>query len=106
MDGGMRARASGDESRSDGAAYEHPIRMDVDPVALALVVVAVAPEHAPGLLRGHQAHPLEDVIRNARAPVVEPLPFPGVGEGKDLFWIVECPHIVSLYFGRCSRPTL
>ena len=64
--------------------------MEIDPVALELEVVVVAAlDHAPGLVVGDEAHPLQDVVGHARPAVGEPLVLVERGERGDAFRAVE-----------------
>jgi len=54
------------------------------PLALELAVVAVVTQHPPGLFGGDQLHPLEYIVRHARAPIRKALEGVQAGESDQV----------------------
>ena len=79
----------------DRAADEDAVGVQVDPVPLELEVVVVPPfDHAPGFVVGDMAHPLQDLVGDARPAIGEALVLVERGERGDAFRTVE-DHALS-----------
>jgi hypothetical protein len=65
----VNVRAAGHEGRGHRATNQHGVVVEHLPVALELIIKALAAQHRPGFLERHQLHPLENVVRHAGAAV-------------------------------------